>query len=51
MVFASALSPVLIGALLDRGAAIESLTLSFALACALASALAVFVVRLYRRKV
>lgn len=51
MVFGSALSPVLMGALLDRGTAIESLTLSFALACALASALAVFVVRLYRRKV
>ena len=37
------------GALLDRGVAIESLTLAFALYCALASALAVLAARLYAR--
>ena len=49
MVFASALSPVFMGALLDRGVAIESLTLAFALYCTLASALAVLAARLYAR--
>lgn len=49
MVFSSALSPVLMGALLDRGVAIESLTLAFALYCAAASALAIFAARLYAR--
>jgi MFS family permease len=49
MVFSSALSPVLMGALLDRGVAIESLTLAFALYCAAASALAIVAARLYAR--
>lgn len=49
MVFSSALSPVFMGALLDRGAAIESLTLVFALYCGVASALALWAARLYAR--
>ena len=50
MVFSSALSPVLMGALLDRGVAIESLTLAFALFCGAGTALAVVAARLYMRK-
>lgn len=49
MVFSSALSPVFMGTLLDRGVTIESLTLGFALYCAAASALAVVASRLYAR--
>lgn len=49
MVFSSALSPVLMGVLLDRGVTMESLTLAFALYCAVASALAVVAARLYGR--
>ena len=49
MVFSSALSPVFMGALLDRGATIESLTLGFAIYCGAASALAVVAARLYAR--
>ena len=49
MVFSSALSPVFMGALLDRGVAIETLTFAFALYCGVASALAAVAARLYAR--
>lgn len=51
MVFSSALSPVAMGVLLDRGVAIESLTLVFAIYCGAASVLALGAARLYTRTI
>lgn len=48
-VFSSALSPVVMGAALDRGTSIETIALACAAYSAFASVFALFVVRLYRR--
>ena len=46
---ASALSPVVVGAALDRGTTMETIALVGGVYCAVASGFALFVVRLYRR--
>jgi MFS family permease len=48
-VMSSALSPVVMGAALDRGVTIEAMALVFAVYCALASVAAVPAMRLYQR--
>lgn len=47
-VFSSAVSPVAMGAALDRGTSIETIVLGCAVYCIFASVLAIFVMRLYR---
>ena len=47
-VFSSAVSPVAMGAALDRGTSIETIVLGWAVYCIFASVLAIFVMRLYR---